>query len=355
MGENPTSVHLVVEAPPKMTLSQELIKRFLQNDCTDQEVRAVEAWYFSFEKNLDGISQMSDKEQISLKNEIYQKIKRKIQPFEPVQKTQVRWLGYTWRVATVLLVFVGCWAYFRTTKPTPTATLTGWVKFENVSARDLKVILPDGSSALLKPNTKLSYRDSKQKTREVTLTGEAFFDVRRDETRPFYVFTGKITTKVLGTSFNIKAYSDGQKAEVAVVSGKVTVYENDVAGKKDNGVVLTPNLKVVYFDQEAHFITGIVERPEIIKTVKTESFNFNFQDTPLADVLRVLEKTYGIEMVLENETLGQCRLTGRLEKIPLFEKLDIITRSLNATYQIKGTSILVSGQGCEETPSPSKN
>ena len=331
-----------------MTLSQDLIKRFLQNNCTEQECLAVENWYFSFEKNLDGISQMSDEEQIKLKNEIYQKIKRKIHPFEPVQTTQIRWLGYTWRVAAVLLVFVGCWAYFKTAKPTPKmAILTGWVKFENVSPKDLKVNLPDGSAAVLKPNTQLSYRDSKQKTREVTLTGEAFFDVRRDETRPFYVFTGKITTKVLGTSFNIKAYADGQKAEVAVVSGKVTVYEKDVAGKKDNGVVLTPNLKVVYFDQEAHFITGIVERPEIIKTVKTESFSFNFQDTPLADVLKVLEKTYGIEMVLENETLGQCRLTGRLEKMPLFEKLDIITRSLNATYQIKGTSILVSGQGCE--------
>ena len=161
------------------------------------------------------------------------------------------------------------------------------------------------------------------------------------------IYTGKVTTKVLGTSFRIKAFPEMQQFEVSVVSGKVTVYEKDEANKKDNGVILTPNLKVTFFDKEEHFITGIVESPELLPTIEKSSLSFNFQNVPLNKVLKTLEKAYGIEMVLENESLGKCTLNGDLEEMPLYTKLDIITRSLNASYQIKGTSILVSGVGCE--------
>ncbi len=331
-----------------MILNQEIIKRFLKNESTHQESEAVESWYFSFEKNLDGIGQMLDAEQIELENEVYLKIKRRIQSSEVISKTPIFWHSYVWRAAAVLLVFFGILVYYKTQKYTQTnAELSGWVKFENISAKDLKIILPDGSRVVMKPETQLTYNQLDKYIREVNLTGEAFFDVRRDESRPFFVYTGKLTTKVLGTSFSIKSYPDVKRAEVAVLSGKVTVYEKDVEGQKDNGVVLTPNLKVTYFEKEAHFVSGIVEKPEVIQTIKKESFSFNFQNTPLADVLKILEKTYGIEMVLDHETLGRCTLTGHLEEMPLFDKLDIIARSLNATYEIKGTSILVSGKGCE--------
>lgn len=333
-----------------MKLNQEIVERFLQNKCTDEERQAVETWYFSFEQNLDGISQMPENEQIDLENELYLKIKRKIQPFEIIVKKQISWSWYLGSVAAILLLFFGIWTYNKSSKNIQTANgipFSGWAKYENISAKELPITLPDGSTVILKPKTQLAYNQSDTDIREVNLTGEAFFNVKRDETRPFYIYCGKMTTQVLGTSFNIKAYPSMKKSEVSVVSGKVTVYENNADDKKDNGVILTPNLKVTYFDEEEHFIKGLVEKPEVLQTIKKESFSFNFQNAPLAEVLKTLEKTYGIEMVLENENLGKCTLTGDLEGMPMFTKLDIIVRSLNATYQIKGTSILVNGRGCE--------
>lgn len=333
-----------------MKLNKEIIERFLQNTSTDEERQAVETWYFSFEHNLDGISQMPENDQIALENELYLKIKRKIQPFEAIQKKSVSWSWYFGSAAAILLLFFGLWTYNKTSKNIQIANeipFSGWAKYENVSAKELKISLPDGSLVTLQPKTQLAYNQSDTELREVTLTGEAFFDVKRDEARPFLIYSGKMTTKVLGTSFTIKAYPNMKKSEVAVVSGKVTVYEKDAEDKKDNGVILTPNLKVTYFDEEEHFIKGLVETPEVLSTIKKEAFSFNFQNIPLAEVLKTLEKSYGIEMVLENENLGRCTLTGDLEGMPLFTKLDIITRSLNANYQIKGTSILVSGRGCD--------
>ncbi|WP_435355778.1 FecR family protein [Emticicia sp. SJ17W-69] len=333
-----------------MRLNQEIIERFLQNKCTDNERQAVESWYLSFEKNLDGISQMPEDEQITLENELYLKIKRRIRPFEQIQKTPIPWLLYLGIAAAVLLISFSVWFYKIPQGDSQTnqqVLSSNWTKYENNSTKELKIALPDGSIVTMNPKTQITYNQSDTKFREVNLIGEAFFDVKKDATRPFMIYTGKVTTKVLGTSFRIKAYPEMQKFEVSVASGKVTVYEKEEANKKDNGVILTPNLKVTFFDEEEHFITGLVEKPEVLPTIKKESLSFNFQNIPLHEVLKTLEKAYGIEMVLENESLGNCTLNGNLDDMPLYTKLDIITRSLNANYQIKGTSILVSGRGCE--------
>lgn len=333
-----------------MILNKEIIERFLQNTSTNEERVLVEAWYFSFEKNLDGISQMTDEEQINLENELYLRIKEKIAPTQKTPTRQINWVWYLSSAAAMFLLAFGIWTYNKTTKNIQSVSgvpFSGWAKYENVSAKELKITLPDGSVVVMQSKTQLSYNQSDTKFREVNLTGEAFFDVMHDSTRPFLIYTGKMTTKVLGTSFTIKAFPSMKKSEVSVVSGKVTVYEKDAEEIKNNGVILTPNLKVTFFDEEEHFVTGLVEKPEVLKTINKETLSFNFQDAPLNEVLTALEKAYGIEMVLERESLGKCTLNGDLTEMPLFTKLDIITRSLNATYQVKGTSILVSGIGCE--------
>ncbi|MER0439578.1 FecR family protein [Emticicia sp. W12TSBA100-4] len=333
-----------------MKINKEIIERFLQNTSTDQERRAVETWYYSFENNLDGISQLTDEEQLDLENELYLKIKEKIAPVQKTPTRQINWVWYLSSAAAMFLLTFGIWTYNKSAKNIQSLSgipFSGWAKYENVSAKELKITLPDGSVVVMKPKTQLSYNQSDTKFREVNLIGEAFFDVMHDATRPFLIYTGKMTTKVLGTSFSVKAYPSMKKSEVSVVSGKVTVFEKDAEDKQNNGVILTPNLKVTFFDEEEHFVTGLVEKPEVLTTINKENLSFNFQDAPLNEVLTALEKAYGIEMVLERESLGKCTLNGDLTEMPLFTKLDIITRSLNATYQVKGTSILVSGAGCE--------
>jgi transmembrane sensor len=189
----------------------------------------------------------------------------------------------------------------------------------------------------------------------VFLSGEAFFDITKNPERPFLVHAKDIVTRVLGTSFWVKNTEGGKNIAVEVVTGKVTVYKEKTRLKtpsESDGVVLTPNLKVVYFIENEHFVTGLVEKPVLVKTEETTEKTptipqFSFNDAPLSEVMHQLEAAYGIQIVLANDVLNNCPFTGDLTKQPLFTKLDLVCASLNAVYEVKGTSILISGKGCE--------
>ena len=74
--------------------------------------------------------------------------------------------------------------------------------------------------------------------------------------------------------------------------------------------------------------------------------NFEFKNVPLAEVLQKFKEAYGIDIFLENENIANCTFTGDLNSMPIYTQLDFLCQTLNATYQIKGTDISVSGKGC---------
>ena len=220
--------------------------------------------------------------------------------------------------------------------------------------------LTDGSTVTLKGKSKLSIApDFNQTNRTVFLTGEAFFDVAKNADKPFLIYTGDIVTKVLGTSFTIKSpfidenTEGGKKVEVEVVTGKVSVFKKDNTTKKgqlaENGVVITPNQKVTYLIEDEHFVTGIVDKPILLKEVakQPELVVFKFEETPLSVVLKKLETAYGISILLSNDKMNDCTMSVDLTKQPLLGKLDLICAILKAHYEVKGTNILISGRGCE--------
>ena len=135
---------------------------------------------------------------------------------------------------------------------------------------------------------------------------------------------------------------------MAVKTGRVAVYENkdqvtlDEVQQKSNGVIITPNQKVTYYQEERHFVTSIVDQPVPVpnKSNKPET-GFIYNETPLYKVLNDLEEMYELEIVLENEKLRNCLFTGDLTGQSLFNKLEGICLVFNASYEIKGTSILL--------------
>lgn len=171
----------------------------------------------------------------------------------------------------------------------------------------------------------------------------------KDPARPFFVYNNNLVTEVLGTSFNVRAVSNG--IEVAVRTGKVAVYENDSKislskrEKLENGVIITPNEKVIYYAEARHFVTSIVDAPLPVppSTERADTIGFVYDDMPLANVLASIEKAYNIEIVLENENIRNCPFTGDLTKPSLYNKLEFICQALGASYEIKGTKILIKG------------
>ncbi len=276
---------------------------------------------------------------------------------------KTKWWKYAVAASFIgVVVLVGNLTFQNKSKKSDTPSLViakvnqGFSEEVNNSDNIKKIQLEDGSLVSIYPGSKLAFpKHFAPDKREVYLEGEASFTVSKNPKRPFFVYNNQIVTKVLGTSFTVQ--NKNGKIEVEVKTGKVAVYENgeqinlNEVEQKSNGVIITPNQKVTYYQQERHFVTSIVDQPvavpaETIQPVLASHFSYN--ETPLYKVLKDLEDTYKLEIVLENEKIKNCLFTGDLSGQTLFNKLESICLAFSSSYEIKGTRILLkSGKDCD--------
>lgn len=338
-----------------------LLKRYQNGECTPREKRLVEQWFAL----LDGEApNHTPEEQQQVEDRIWRAIQQK-QPL--VVETRIRPLhGRTsWRwaaaAAVVLAVLVGGYRFWQNqqlvgrTGPVAQPTASGLFTRTNSTNQPMVFRLSDGTEVRLSPLSRLEFpREFDARKREVFLTGKAFFNVAKNPERPFLVYTGEVVTKVLGTSFWVDASETRRAVEVSVVTGRVSVFQRDarddyVSDKVKSGVILTPNQRVTYAEESRAFVTGLVEKPVLVaaeEQTRPARVSFVFDDAPLGAVVERLETAYGIEIILENERLARCLFTADLTKQPLFAKLDLLCAALNADYEVRGTTILLSGKGC---------
>jgi transmembrane sensor len=278
-----------------------------------------------------------------------------------MSKTSVKVKIIRWAVAAAVLGAIAFSAYFiNNTKNNEPDSNVSFAKYmlekDNTSGHPLKIEMEEGSIITLQPGSSIHYPPHfLPDKREVFLTGEAFFEVSKNASRPFYVYNKNIVTHVLGTSFNIKMNNETKQVEVSVRSGKVEVYENHsggetATGKKNNGVILLPNQKVIYDRDTRQFVPSLVDVP---LPIIDESGNhqapvekFVFEETALKTVFGSLEKSYGIDIVVENENIYKCQFTGDVSRQDLYTRLDIICQAVQASYEVKETKILIKGKGC---------
>jgi len=235
-------------------------------------------------------------------------------------------------------------------------TLSGkhsFIEKANTTTSSLLLLLDDGSKITLAPESKIRYNTKFGSRREVYLTGEAFFDITRDPAHPFFVYANELVTKVLGTSFTIKAYQKSKEVTVEVKTGRVSVFtklDPDLKTKISNheleGVVLSPNQKIIYARDQIRMVKTLVEKPEII-IPKNKTPQFIFEDVPVSEVFDSIAKAYGIDILYDEELLKGCPLTAILENQTLHEKLTIICKAVEANYEILDGQIVVHGKGCK--------
>ncbi|MDQ6477057.1 FecR family protein [Dyadobacter sp. LHD-138] len=223
------------------------------------------------------------------------------------------------------------------------------------SQKEPKLIyLPDSSEVLLFPASKMSYPTTYgNDNRNVYLTGKAVFDVRKNPERPFLVYANEIITKVLGTRFEVSAFEKDKDVVVKVQSGQVSVYQEKEYVNSPNpssekaGVLLMPNQQVIFKRTGEQFNKTLVEKPALLLTPTTDQFVYD--ETPVTQVLKNVGAAYGVDIVFSNELLQSCDLTANLAEEPLRGKLDIICRSIGATYEIVDAQIIITAKGCSNT------
>ncbi len=212
----------------------------------------------------------------------------------------------------------------------------------------LLIHLPDGSAVKLLPRSKISFpAEFDKEKRVVILSGEATFDIAKDPARPFLVMANEVITKVLGTRFNVKAYENLTNVVVTVEEGKVSVFKNSTSKKVDNelkGVILLPNQQAIFDRSTDQYNKKLIGTPTILNAHEQPSFDF--EETPLKEVMKRLEIAYGIEIVFDEVLLSDCQVTGRFETESLFQKLDIITKTIGGSYEVVEGKIVINSRGC---------
>ena len=257
-----------------------------------------------------------------LKAEMYRHLMIKVaeaqKPVSLWRKTYTRMTG----IAAAVLVMVSLGYVFFSGNESHVEMITKSTE-ENQRA---SFTLSDGSTILLNENSTISYPEKFDKSnRKVTLTGEAFFEISRDEARPFTIQSGEVRTTVLGTSFNISAYAR-EDIEVSVVTGKVRV---DVDGTgKEAFAVLTPGAQAVYHAQSQTLEQRLAD-PDI-----QSAWTFDrmvFDGVTFHKALAMLENKYDVKIQTKGLRSTGCQIVGEHEN----ESLENILKSMQYTLDFK--------------------
>lgn len=225
-----------------------------------------------------------------------------------------------------------------------------WIEIINDDNGTKPVSLPDGSTVRLSPKSKLSYPAVFVKAeREVLLNGEAFFEVTKNPRSPFKVYTSDIVTTVLGTSFTVKAFDGDKDVRVVVKTGKVTVATNtardETRNPEKNQLVLLPNQQVVYHRDEQKMKRSLIGNPSPVG--QPDTANLVFENAPVARVFESLQKQYEVQIIYDADLLADCQLTAELGQEPLFEKLAMICKAIQARYELIDGQIIIHGSSCK--------
>lgn len=218
----------------------------------------------------------------------------------------------------------------------------------NSSNNNQKLQLPDGSTVILEKNSSLLVSEDFGKlNRTVFLKGKGYFKVARNEKKPFLVRTGDLVTEVLGTSFKVGLDNRTKSIEVAVLSGKVSVYlkSKDESLRKLNGVVLTPNMKAVYNVENQTIQESIVEEPILIVPGLQKS-DFIFDEIQFGALKDRFKYYYGVDIIFVNKEIEKCLFTGDLWGLNLYKQLELACSSVNAKFEIRGSTIFINGKSC---------
>jgi transmembrane sensor len=190
-------------------------------------------------------------------------------------------------------------------------------------------------------------------TRDIYLSGEAFFKVAKNPNKPFRVFANEIVTKVLGTSFKVRSFEKDSVIQVIVKTGKVSVFSQSKTkvketstAEKTSGFILTPNQQLTYSKEGKQFQKILLEKPAMIVPVAVDR-NMIYEDSRIEEVFDQVSKAYGINIVYDLELLKHCTVTADLRNESFYDKLDLVCRAIGAGYEVIDGQVVIQSGGCQ--------
>ena len=277
-------------------------------------------------------------------------------------------------------IFLVAFAFAWFLKPAPsisTAQLkSNFYKVKVAYGSKTTIELPDSSVVVLNSGSTLSYPEKFETgSRTVILNGEAFFEVKKNVHRPFYVKTKDITIRVLGTKFNVKSYPDEITTETTLVSGKVEILKNSDLAANNNEktvapIVLKPNQKAIFTRETGNTVLkeqekevskekiDIPEQKDIVPTQLVANIaNQNIAKTEIdiawknnklilnndrfIDIIKKLERWYNVQITLQNQSLSEVRFSAKFDGESVSDVLNALKLIEPFHYEINKNNITI--------------
>ncbi len=328
-------------------MNKELLNKYLNNNCTEQEFDDVVRWInenaldeesraMNFEL-WNTIEEPKEKNNTELYNKLFDKIRQKIQPERSGKiiflKQASTWLS---RVAVILFIpLLGVVFYLLTARNFQNKEL-GALKVDSleiispIGSRTV-VELSDGSVVYLNYGSSMKYPAIfSGKKREVNLSGEGYFKVAPNSDRPFTVKTGKLNITALGTEFNVCAYKGTGLISTTLVNGKVQL-EKIVGGTELEKIgIMVPGQHVAYYPESEKMISGI---GKVEKYIAWKEGKLVFDNDPILEVTEVLGRMFNVEFEVANE-VKYLTYTVTFYNDPLSLVLELMAETTPVAYKI---------------------
>lgn len=333
-------------------MNKEILLKYLNNNCSDKEFEEFANWVkqnvlnnkegksWSFDQWLmfePELNMKDEKKYSALLNKIHHEINLKQGETEESKAITLpnigRWLS---RVAAILFIpLLGVVFYLLSNNNFQTEKLT------DLTVDSLEVIAPigsrtvvqlsDGTEVNLNYGSRIKYpRNFTGNTREITLSGEGYFDVAHNPDKPFIVKTGKLNIKALGTEFNVLAYPDDDKIATTLVEGKVILEKTNHDEKSQLIGTMVPGQHVTY-NRNSGIITST--KGNIDKYIAWKDGKLIFDDEPIAEVAEKLGRMFNVEIEVADNT-RYLTYTVIFFNDPLYLILDLMTETTPITYKI---------------------
>lgn len=309
-------------------ISEELIIRFINNECSEDELRIVESWVaespdnakllFEMERTACIAGSLADDEKS--RSKVASSISLRIENYENMQRRLRRLRILRWSAAAVLVGIIATVAFIFMRPQQRMITIDTYAECQ-------MAILPDSTKVWVNKYSSLTYPEHFAKnSRDIELSGEAYFEVTKDSARPFKVKGDYLTVEVLGTKFNF--YTTLKKENtVSLIEGKVEVSANS----SEDGIVLSPGQKVRFNPEDGHMT--VTDGRAVLDAVWHNRL-IPFSNSTIREIASDLEELYGVDIIVRSSVDKNNTYSGAS---PLYESVDSTLSALCNTLPISYT------------------
>ena len=306
---------------------EEVLAKYFSGEATKDEIELVESWRSESKTNANAFFEAKNvwvdaQQETAAPKHVLDKILS-----EP-QAKQIPFILRSWvKYASAAVLVVAISLLFVLNQNQTDSTYTNQE-------------LSDGSEIALHGSSVLEIIKIDENIREVRMSGKAYFDIQRDESRPFIIYTDNAKVEVLGTSFLVKSTND--LTEVCVESGLVE-FTKSTSGKDAVSVKLSEGEMGLVSSNNK----GIIKRNNNdLNYLSWKTKVITFEESTMSEVEQVLEDVYGIEIKFENPAFKNCKLTAKLNKKKAKDAIEIIARTFGVEYEYSKGKAILKGKGC---------